>query len=89
MSPAFQETLQGNELLLNAQGEPIFVLMWDHAGNGADLIRAEIRYFDTVTLKHKDTKQFLHSHPEPYPLRYDDGRISSQGMLLFSSSKNN
>ncbi|WWC59216.1 uncharacterized protein I303_101766 [Kwoniella dejecticola CBS 10117] len=61
MSPAFQETLAGNELLLNAQ---------------------EIRYFDTVTMKHKDTKQFLHSHAEHYPLRYEDGRISSQGQQV-------
>ncbi|RSH90274.1 hypothetical protein EHS25_001608 [Saitozyma podzolica] len=61
MSPAFQETLQGNELLLNAQ---------------------EIRYYDTITIKHKDSKQFLHSHAENYPLRYDDGRISSQGQQV-------
>lgn len=59
MSPAFQESLTGNELLLNSQ---------------------EIRYYDTITLKHKDTKVYLHSHLESYPLRYDDGRISSQGM---------
>lgn len=69
MSPAFQETLQGNELLLNSQGKPSVQ---------ATLIE-EIRYFDTVTIKHKDTKQLLHSHLENYPLRYDDGRISSQG----------
>ena len=31
-------------------------------------------------MKHRDTKVFLHSHLERYPLRYDDGRISSQGM---------
>lgn len=61
MSPAFQETLQGNELLLNAQ---------------------EIRYYDTITLKHKDTKQFLYSHTDTYPLRYPDGRISSQGQQV-------
>ncbi|WWD22085.1 hypothetical protein CI109_106574 [Kwoniella shandongensis] len=61
MSPQFQETLQGNELLLNAQ---------------------EIRYYDTLTLRHKDTKQFLHSHADHYPLRYDDGRISSQGQQV-------
>jgi len=40
----------------------------------------ELRYYDIITLRHKDTKVFLHSHPERYPLRYDDGRISSQGM---------
>ncbi|WVQ76833.1 hypothetical protein IAR50_006507 [Cryptococcus sp. DSM 104548] len=61
MSPAFQETLSGNEMLLNAQ---------------------EIRYYDTITIRHKDTKQFLHSHDEHYPLRYDDGRISSQGQQV-------
>ncbi|KDQ61723.1 glycosyltransferase family 39 protein [Jaapia argillacea MUCL 33604] len=61
MSPAFQETLKGNELLLNSQ---------------------EIRYFDTVTIRHKNTKVFLHSHWERYPLKYDDGRISSQGQQV-------
>ncbi|KAI0788750.1 O-mannosyltransferase [Abortiporus biennis] len=61
MSPAFQETLRGNELLLNSQ---------------------DIRYFDTITIKHKDTKVFLHSHPERYPLKYEDGRISSQGQQV-------
>ncbi|KII87353.1 glycosyltransferase family 39 protein [Plicaturopsis crispa FD-325 SS-3] len=61
MSPAFQETLIGNELLLNSQ---------------------ELRYYDTVTIKHKDTKVFLHSHVERYPLKYDDGRISTQGQQV-------
>ncbi|KZT71964.1 glycosyltransferase family 39 protein [Daedalea quercina L-15889] len=61
MSPAFQETLEGNELLLNSQ---------------------EIHYFDSVTIRHRDTRVFLHSHPEHYPLRYDDGRVSSQGQQV-------
>ncbi|KZT39394.1 O-mannosyltransferase [Sistotremastrum suecicum HHB10207 ss-3] len=61
MSPAFQETLRNNELLMNSQ---------------------EIRYYDTITIKHKETKVFLHSHPEQYPLRYDDGRVSSQGQQV-------
>jgi len=61
MSPAFQETLYGNELLLNSH---------------------EIRYYDTLTLKHKETKAFLHSHEEKYPLQYGDGRISSQGQQV-------
>ncbi|KAI0343077.1 glycosyltransferase family 39 protein [Trametopsis cervina] len=42
----------------------------------------EIRYYDTITIKHKDTKVFLHSHPERYPLKYEDGRISSQGQQV-------
>ncbi|KAF9482561.1 O-mannosyltransferase [Pholiota conissans] len=61
MSPAFQETLAGNEMLLNSK---------------------EIHYYDTVTLKHKDTKVFLHSHVERYPLTYADGRISTQGQQV-------
>ncbi|KIY62939.1 glycosyltransferase family 39 protein [Cylindrobasidium torrendii FP15055 ss-10] len=61
MSPAFQETLYGNDLLLNSQ---------------------EIRYYDTITMKHKDTKVLLHSHIDQYPLRYDDGRISSNGQQV-------
>ncbi|EKM81771.1 hypothetical protein AGABI1DRAFT_118848 [Agaricus bisporus var. burnettii JB137-S8] len=61
MSPAFQETLAGNEMLLNS---------------------AEIRYHDIITMKHKDTKVFLHSHAENYPLTYEDGRISSQGQQV-------
>ncbi|KAF9530402.1 glycosyltransferase family 39 protein [Crepidotus variabilis] len=61
MSPAFQETLAGNDMLLNSR---------------------EIHYYDTVNLKHRDTKVFLHSHIERYPLTYSDGRISSQGQQV-------
>ncbi|KAG5638357.1 hypothetical protein H0H81_000491 [Sphagnurus paluster] len=61
MSPAFQETLLGNEMLLNSH---------------------EIRYYDTINMKHKDTKVFLHSHVERYPLTYEDGRVSSQGQQV-------
>ena len=39
----------------------------------------EIRYYDTVVMRHKQTKIYLHSHVERYPLSYEDGRISSQG----------
>ncbi|GAA5825596.1 hypothetical protein JCM11251_000303 [Rhodosporidiobolus azoricus] len=42
----------------------------------------EIRYFDTIVLQHKNTKAFLHSHPDRYPLKYDDGRISSAGQQV-------
>ncbi|KAI7582741.1 protein O-mannosyl-transferase 1 [Hortaea werneckii] len=33
-------------------------------------------------MRHKETKVFLHSHVDRYPLRYDDGRISSQGQQV-------
>ncbi|CEO58618.1 Dolichyl-phosphate-mannose--protein mannosyltransferase 4 [Penicillium brasilianum] len=41
-----------------------------------------VQYYDSITLRHKDTKTLLHSHWEKYPLRYDDGRISSQGQQV-------
>ena len=77
MSPQFQESLAGNELLMNSLGNLIYLM------DPPVLISlSELKYYDTVTLKHKDTKVFLHSHPERYPLRYDDGRISSQGRRI-------
>lgn len=41
-----------------------------------------IQYFDALTIMHKETRVYLHSHTEVYPLRYDDGRISSQGQQV-------
>ncbi|KAI4269930.1 MAG: hypothetical protein LQ337_006996 [Flavoplaca oasis] len=41
-----------------------------------------IDYFDSITLRHKETKTYLHSHPDKYPLRYEDGRVSSQGQQV-------
>ena len=42
----------------------------------------DVNYFDSISMRHKDTKVFLHSHPDKYPLRYEDGRISSQGQQV-------
>ena len=39
-------------------------------------------YNDHVTVRHKETRVYLHSHLDRYPLRYDDGRISSQGQQV-------
>ncbi|KAI0164940.1 glycosyltransferase family 39 protein [Xylariaceae sp. FL1272] len=41
-----------------------------------------IDYYDTITIRHKETKAYLHSHEGKYPLRYDDGRVSSQGQQV-------
>lgn len=41
-----------------------------------------IDYYDNIQIKHKETQGFLHSHPDKYPLRYDDGRVSSQGQQV-------
>jgi dolichyl-phosphate-mannose-protein mannosyltransferase len=41
-----------------------------------------IDYYDHIQIKHKETHGYLHSHPDRYPLRYDDGRVSSQGQQV-------
>ncbi|KAG0647845.1 Dolichyl-phosphate-mannose-mannosyltransferase 4 [Hyphodiscus hymeniophilus] len=41
-----------------------------------------IDYYDSIQIKHKETLGYLHSHPDKYPLRYDDGRVSSQGQQV-------
>jgi dolichyl-phosphate-mannose-protein mannosyltransferase len=35
-----------------------------------------------LTIRHKETKAYLHSHEDRYPLRYEDGRVSSQGQQV-------
>ncbi|CAO3651446.1 unnamed protein product [Cunninghamella echinulata] len=42
----------------------------------------DIHYYDNITMMHRDTEVFLHSHDLQYPLRYDDGRISSTGQQV-------
>ncbi|PLW41338.1 hypothetical protein PCASD_08900 [Puccinia coronata f. sp. avenae] len=42
----------------------------------------EIRYNDTLLLQHRFTKCYLHSHLHPYPLKYEDGRVSSHGQQV-------
>ena len=42
----------------------------------------EIQFYDTLSIQHKETKTYLHSHEDKYPLRYDDGRVSSQGQQV-------
>ncbi|RFU33551.1 hypothetical protein B7463_g2812, partial [Scytalidium lignicola] len=41
-----------------------------------------INFYDVVQIQHKETHAYLHSHPDKYPLRYDDGRVSSQGQQV-------
>ena len=47
--------------------------------NAMSMKAVNLNYYDPITLRHKETKAYLHSHPDRYPLRYDDGRVSSQG----------
>jgi dolichyl-phosphate-mannose-protein mannosyltransferase len=50
--------------------------------NIMNLQAVDIQYGDYITIKHKETKVYLHSHPDKYPLRYEDGRVSSQGQQV-------
>lgn len=50
-----------------------------------------VNFHDVITIKHKDTGAFLHSHDAVYPLRYEDGRISShtQQVTALKAEKDN
>jgi dolichyl-phosphate-mannose-protein mannosyltransferase len=52
------------------------------ADNALSISSVGVNYYDTVQIRHKETKAFLHSHNQQYPLRYEDGRISSQGQQV-------
>ncbi|OBZ91120.1 Dolichyl-phosphate-mannose--protein mannosyltransferase 4 [Choanephora cucurbitarum] len=49
----------------------------------------EIHYGDEITLKNKDTNAYLHSHDLHYPLRYEDGRVSSKGQQVTGVMESN
>ncbi|CCD27190.1 dolichyl-phosphate-mannose-protein mannosyltransferase NDAI_0J02980 [Naumovozyma dairenensis CBS 421] len=42
----------------------------------------QVNFYDIITIKHTDTNAFLHSHLAYYPLRYEDGRVSSEGQQI-------
>ncbi|TIB73487.1 hypothetical protein E3Q18_03186 [Wallemia mellicola] len=52
------------------QGNPVL----EHSRN--------IYYYDSITLKNRDSSNFLNSNFNYYPLRYPDGRVSSQGQVV-------
>jgi len=52
------------------QGNPL------HAGSH------DIHYNDQITLLSSKFSAFLHSHPQNYPQKYKDGRVSSQGQQV-------
>ncbi|KAI8890197.1 glycosyltransferase family 39 protein, partial [Backusella circina FSU 941] len=51
------------------------------------LITIDIHYNDAIRLQHKGTKAILHSHDLQYPLRYEDGRVSSKGQQVTGTLK--
>lgn len=50
--------------------------------NAMTSLSVGIDYYDAIVIRHKETKTYLHSHPDRYPLRYEDGRVSSQGQQV-------
>ncbi|KAI9098296.1 Dolichyl-phosphate-mannose-protein mannosyltransferase-domain-containing protein [Phlyctochytrium arcticum] len=51
-------------------------------GSEMNVNSSAIPYFANITLKHRETSAYLHSHPDKYPLRYEDGRVSTQGQQV-------
>ncbi|TPX41703.1 dolichyl-phosphate-mannose---protein mannosyltransferase [Synchytrium endobioticum] len=51
-------------------------------GNEVSTSSFNVPYGSNITIYHKGTSSYLHSHVDKYPLRYDDGRISSQGQQV-------
>ncbi|KAJ3022078.1 hypothetical protein HKX48_007118 [Thoreauomyces humboldtii] len=51
---------------------------------GSDLATntSSIPFYANITLKHRDTSAYLHSHINTYPLRYEDQRVSTQGQQV-------
>ncbi|GAB5591503.1 Dolichyl-phosphate-mannose--protein mannosyltransferase 4 [Umbelopsis nana] len=55
-------------------------------GNPLTAKSVKIFYNDQITIQHRDTENFLFSWEKTYPLRYDDGRVSSQGPQVSANS---
>ncbi|KAJ9068761.1 Dolichyl-phosphate-mannose--protein mannosyltransferase 4 [Entomophthora muscae] len=51
-------------------------------GNNLFTQSLPVKYGDNITLFHRQLKVYLHSHTARYPLRYEDGRISTQGQQV-------
>ncbi|KAI9351121.1 Dolichyl-phosphate-mannose-protein mannosyltransferase-domain-containing protein [Zopfochytrium polystomum] len=51
-------------------------------GSEVKALAVAIPYGANVTLKSREQSVYLHSHVDRYPLRYDDGRISSEGQQV-------
>lgn len=62
MEIPFQRTLIGNPHLLASEGADVARI--DSCTVLSQALVAEIRHFDILTLRHRDTKAFLHADPE-------------------------
>lgn len=85
MSAAFQATLKGSPLKEQAISKftpNILVVVFVTRVTNSGLTHLEVYYNDSITIQHRDTENFLFSWEKTYPLRYDDGRISSKGNVM-------
>lgn len=75
-------------LLKSGPGDPFMSPAFQETLEDSPLARdaKSIYYYDSLTLKHKNTNAFLHSENAYYPLRYEDGRVSSQGQIVSAKS---
>ncbi|SCU83507.1 LAMI_0C03488g1_1 [Lachancea mirantina] len=71
-------------LVNSGVGDAFMSPLFQETLNDSPLAREakDVNYFDTLTIRHKNTDALLHSHPSLYPLRYEDGRVSSQGQQV-------
>lgn len=90
MSPRFQDTLKNSPLKMAALGKfHALSVSIVHKQLSISFTKIEIHYGDEITMKHKDTNAFLHSHDLHYPLRYEDGRVSSKGQQVTGVMESN
>lgn len=85
MSAAFQATLKGSPLkeqAISKLAPNIEALVYVTWSTNLTLTHLEVYYNDSITIQHRDTENFLFSWEKTYPLRYDDGRISSKGNVM-------
>jgi len=52
------------------------------SGNEMHTASVGVTLNSNVTIKSKSSSMYLHSHLDRYPLRYEDGRVSSQGQQV-------
>lgn len=71
-------------LIKSGTGDSFMSSKFQHTLEGSPMLTLakDIHYYDKITLQHKGTDVYLHSHLDKYPLKYDDGRISSQGQQV-------
>jgi len=73
-----------NILKYSGPGDGFMSPRFQRSLQGSEIVKLSVAvpYYANITIKHKDTDVYLHSHPHRYPLRYKDQRVSSQGQQV-------